>query len=334
MNEDMGQIRKGIICIFLLCCLTACAKDKQSVPNIPKESDLRTDKNKVTVAVDDTQSDNATASKIEIAQGQEIGYTFAISDKGDFFTVNDEGVLIKITPSGECSEIYNAAGNITALCWYTGGIIAYDMEKGMLLRIDEENGEPSVLAESFFVYDLLDMRVLGEELYVLMVPVDFEGHSEENSYLNLGERMYRFSLADGKKEYLEELKNVLAFSTAEGKRLIYYAYQNGTYVLCEYEPATGRQEVLFDMMKQFGTLYLSAMLYENGVFVYAELDSPAIRFLDLNRGKELLEVENRLVLRGLDFISHNGNIFCRGYQENGESELTWEYLPDLLGRSE
>lgn len=327
-------MRKGIIFIFLLCCLTACAKDRQSVPNIPKESDLRTDKNKATVAGDETQSDNIMASKIEIAQRQEIGYTFTISDKGDFFTVNDEGVLIKITPSGKCCEIYNAAGNITALCWYTGGIIAYDMGKGMLLRIDEENGEQSVLAENFFVYDLLDMRVLGEELYVLMVPVNFEGYSEENAYLNLGERMYCFSLADGKKEYLEELTNVLAFSIAEGKSLIYYAYQNGTYVLCKYEPATGRQEILFDMTKQFGTLYLSAMLYENGVFVYAELDSPAIRFLDLNRGKELLEVENRLVLRGLDFVSHNGNVFCRGYQENGESELTWEYLPNLLDRTE
>lgn len=327
-------MRKGIICIFLLCCLAACAKDRQSMPNTPKEPDLRTDKNKVTEAADDTQSDNAAASKIEIAQGQEIGYTFAISDKGDFFTVNDKGILIKITPSGKCSELYNGAGNITALCWYTGGIIAYDMEKGMLLRIDEENGEQSVLAESFFVYDLLDMRVLGEELYVLMVPVNFEGYSEENSYLNLGERMYRFSLADGKKEYLEKLTNVLAFSIAEGKSLIYYAYQNGTYILCEYEPATGGQEILFDMTKQFGTLYLSAMLYENGVFVYAELDSPAIHFLNLNSRKELLQVENRLVLRGLDFVSYNGTVFCRGYNENGESELTQVFLPDLLGRTE
>lgn len=127
--------------------------------------------------------------------------------------MNDKGNLIKITPSGKCSELYRAAGNITALCWYTGGIIAYD--------------------------------------------------------------------------------------------------------------------ILFDMTKQFGTLYLSAMLYENGVFVYAELDSPAIHFLDLNKGKELLRVENRLVLRGLDFVFYTGNVFCRGYKENGESELTQVFLPDL-----
>ena len=266
--------------------------------------------------------------KFVVPELQTAGYAFTVMDGGDIVVVNTDGIMQRITPSGEISELCKGVGDVVAVCSNGDKVIAYDMGKSEFFSCDVNTKNVVVIADGFHAEEILEMQILGEYLYVLIVPLDYHGYMAENDYLNLGETMYRFSLKDGKKEKIE-INNCMDFTVTKENKLVYYAYSENTYVLNEYDPESKETKTLYDMMKQYQTGYVSAIIYTGEMFGYAELDTPAVYMVSLSNGEKVNVREHEVVVRGCEFQEKEGILFCRSYSEDAEEHFTELRLSDL-----
>lgn len=267
--------------------------------------------------------------KIEYTNMPMDMYGFAAGEDGMLYVLMQDGTLQQYTINGEPLRFYSDCMDFTAFCYADKMLYAYDAVKREIVAIDIETAEKSTVIENFAVEEVLKMIVLDDALYVLIVPEQYQAFGKEDEYVSFEESLYKITLEEGKKEQLS-IDGILAIYKDGRERLYYYAYQDETYVLGEYDTETGEGRICYDMMKQFGVRYLSAFVYEQDKFAYAEITTPRIQVISLTGGMELGSIEEVLLFSGNDMECVRGNILYLGYhpEERGNT-LQGIYLGDF-----
>lgn len=251
---------------------------------------------------------------------------FAADEAGDLYVLENDGVLTCYGATGKVKKSYSDCLDFTAFMCEDGTLYAYDAVKHQVEALDVESGAKKTITDRFYAEEVLKIGKAGDSLYILMIPEHYQSMAGENEYHDYGECLYRISLTDGKTVKLP-IRGITALYVTEDESVYYYAYQEGTYVLCRYDTGTGESSVRCDMMAQAGVTYVTAFVFEQGVFSYAEPTTPCVRAVSLKDGTELKKTEEILILSGNDMDCVNGNILYYGYPVDGTPNcLNWFYV--------
>lgn len=254
-------------------------------------------------------------------------FVFSVNEDGNIFVLTEDGNIKTYTKTGEIKQTYPNCIDFTAFCCENNNLYAYDAVKNEIVWIDFETGNRRIVTEEFDAEEVLKMEKVGNDIYMLIVPENYQGMKGENEYIDFQECLYRVSITDGSQEKLM-IDNIIAIYAAGNGKLYYYAYQNDTYVLCEYDTVTGEDYVCYDMMEAFGVKYLSAFVYEQDMFVYSELVTPCIHSISLKDGAEMYCSEDIFIFSGKDVDCVQGNVVCLGYAIDGTPRKLQSFFVD------
>ena len=318
----------------MACCFISCSKTKkETVKTVEKEIDHDVEEGEKEKSENKEQKEIAKLSleqeKITISSEVTPGYMFTVSEKGDIYSLNLDGSLVCNERDGEEKIIIENANDFTSICFSDERLIGYQAVERAFYFIDPETGKLDRIAYGFPASDILRMDVFEDYLYVCMIPLDAIAYADKDNYINMGEEIYRFSLINGEKEKID-IPNILDFTVTSDKRILFYAYQDGAYVVGNLDPLSKETNILFNATEKYGLKYLSSFLIEEGYFFYTELDPPSVVVLRLEDGKEVYHQKDRMVLDGGDVTYQKGNIFYRGYGKTEEENILQSiFVPEL-----
>ena len=312
----------GILCALSVLLFAGCDTDeKREINNTVGSVQNGDDTAVYEQEGDDTGGGKqSNYEKMEFTNAAEGVLAFAADRNGDVYVLEQDGILTGYEKNGSIKKTYPDCLDFMAMCCDDGMIYAYDAVKKEIIALNAEDGSRKTVLEQRSVYEVLKIVKLGETLYVLIVPELMQSMVGNNDYQDFGERLYKVSLTNGNREELP-IDGVIAIYASEEDILYYYAYQDETYVLCQYNTESGDSSICYDMMTQFGIKYLSAFVYESGVFSYAELNTPAIHVISTKDGREIKKTDEVMLLSGNDMDCIKGNLVYSGYPPNGEENF-------------
>ncbi len=319
----MQRMACVILCALSMLLFVGCDREeKQGINDTADTAVSEQDK-------DDTGTGKQSIyEKMEFTNSAEGVLAFAADGNGDVYVLGQDGILTGYEKNGSIKKTYPDCLDFMAMCCDNGMIYAYDAVKEEITALNTADGSRKTVLKDMYAQEVLKIVKLGDALYVLAIPKSMQSMAGNHDYQDFGECLYKVSLTDGKREKLP-VDGIIAIYASELEDLYYYAYQDETYVLCWYDTESGKSGICYDMMTQFGIKYLSAFVFEPGVFAYAELNSPAIHVISTGDGREIKKTDEVMLLSGNDMDCIKGNIVYSGYPADGrENFLQSFYLLD------
>lgn len=222
------------------------------------------------------------------------------------FAVYENGKVISRSEIPDCyREIcYNAAED----CFYT-----YDAQNRQLHIMDNGFNFKEVLADDLDVYEVKNMDVVDNKLYLTAIQEDIselygqEGAADEKTgYTDLGETVYSIDLTTKETVNLG-FKNVICQSFSDNT-LYYYSCRGGHYSLDIYDREAN---ALKAVKNTDGIGYISAfaVLGEEIWYISPECYGQ-LKKTNLNSGETASEAGEFFVGRNSDFEVYKGSLIC------------------------
>lgn len=318
-------IKKGMVfscfCVVCLFLISGCEDSEwKEVEQIKKN-------NQGNSVMSKQDEDTFLIEKITFNNPEKGVFICAVNEMGDVCTLAEDGIIKVHTKSGDMKYACSDCIDFTAFCYEESSVYAYDAVKSEIVCVNVETESKKTIVEDFFVEEVLRMEKVGDELYMLVVPKEYQSRAEKNEYVDYSECLFHVSLLDGSWEKIL-IDNIIAIYKAQNGLLYFYVYRDDTYMLCEYDTSTKKERVCYDVMKNYEVKYLSAFVYEQDVFVYSELNTPCIRAISMETGLEIFQSERIMLFSGNEMDYVRGNVVYFGYMVDGtENYLQSFYMP-------
>lgn len=267
--------------------------DYEFTSNITEDftfTNIDVDETKETINAFSVMDDNKTA--LLIAENN--------SSDENVFAVYENGKEIGRTAvSSSYREIcYNAGEK----CFYS-----YNTESRELHIMDEGFGFKGVLASGLEAFEIKNMDVVDNRLYLIAVTKGIMSDDiifdPKEGYADFGEKVYTVDLSTGELKDIE-LANVICQSYSNDA-LFYYACRDGQYSLNVFDREANALKTVKNI-DNIGYIYSFAVIGDEMIYLSAE-DSRLSK-LNLNSGKDTTEAERVLILRNSDFEVYKNSL--------------------------
>lgn len=219
------------------------------------------------------------------------------------FAVYENGKSVSQT---EISPFYREmCYNFDENCFYT-----YNSEKKQLHIMDENFNFKEVLADNFETFEIKNMDVVDNKLYLIATKKDpydedtyYAALDEKTGYLNFDEKVYSIDLSTKEIEELG-IRNVICQSYSNDT-LYFYTCRDGHYSLDIYDRETKTLKAVKNT-DEVGYIYSFAIIGEE--MMYIRPGDFALSKINLNSGETLLEPDMVFIVKNSDFEVYKGSL--------------------------